>query len=83
VAYRESGSHRLDGQTWTRVELADRPAAARVVNAGTFEDGTVWAGTTTGLFVRADGSNTFRRATSDWAWAATEDHARTVWITDD
>jgi signal transduction histidine kinase/ligand-binding sensor domain-containing protein len=78
----DPGFFRLDGRRWTRVPVMNGERPARVVNAGTFANGTVWAGTTTGLFVRGGGSDEFRQTAPDWAWAATEDDARSVWITD-
>ena len=42
----------------------------------------MWAGTTNGLFVRDGASDRFTHTAPNWAWAATEDGSRTVWITD-
>jgi signal transduction histidine kinase/ligand-binding sensor domain-containing protein len=78
----DPGLYRLDGRTWTRVPLSNGAAQARVVNVGTFANGAVWAGATSGLFVRTATSDEFTRQAADWAWAATEDGARNVWITD-
>lgn len=78
----DPGLYRLDGRNWTRVPLANGSASARVVSAGTFADGTVWAGTTSGLFVRSDVSDRFQQTAPDWVWAAAEDDAKRVWITD-
>ena len=81
-AVADPGLYRLEGRSWTRVPLLNGGSPARVVNAGTFADGTVWAGSTTGLFVRDGASDRFGHTAPNWAWAATEDSARTVWITD-
>ena len=51
--------YRLEGRSWTRVPVLNGGSPARVVNAGTFAGGTVWAGTTNGLFVRDGASDRF------------------------
>ena len=58
----DPGLYRLEGRSWTRVPVLNGGSPARVVNAGTFSGGTVWAGTTNGLFVRDGASDRFTHA---------------------
>jgi len=80
-AVADPGLYRLEGRQWTRVPVLNGTANARVVNAGAFKDGRLWAGSTSGLFVQ-ENDRTFHKAATGWAWAATEDTPRSVWVTD-
>jgi hypothetical protein len=80
-AVADLGLYRLEGRRWSRVPVLNDAADARVVNAGTFKDGRLWAGSTSGLFVKAE-EETFHKATEGWAWSATEDAPGSVWVTD-
>ena len=75
----DPGLYRLTGRQWDARPIDDA-TQVRAVAAGVTQDGTLWVGSSTGLYVQQmDGG--FRKAADDWVWDVSEQGSVT-WLTD-